>query len=91
MRTKNELYQEALRTVALRRQTARALAQDAQAQAEALQNSLQLAIAKSSVPRVNLSLENLPPDAQREYLKEKLGIDTTERAIAEHEVLIKND
>ena len=35
MRTKNELYQEALRTVALRRQTARALAQDAQAQAEA--------------------------------------------------------
>ena len=63
----------------------------AQAQAEALQNSLQLAIAKSSVPRVNLSLENLPPDAQREYLKEKLGIDTTERAIAEHEVLIKND
>lgn len=63
----------------------------AQAQAEALQNSLQLAIAKSSVPRVNLSLENLPPDAQRQYLKEKLGIDTTERAIAEHEVLIKND
>lgn len=35
MRTKNELYQEALRTVALRRQTARALAQDATAQAEA--------------------------------------------------------
>lgn len=63
----------------------------AQAQAEALQNSLQLAIAKSSVPRVNLNLENLPPDAQREYLKEKLGIDTTEKAIVEHEVLIKND
>ena len=35
MRTKQELYQAALRTVALRRQTARALAQDAQAQAEA--------------------------------------------------------
>ena len=35
MRTKNELYQEALRTVARRRQTARALAQDAAAQAEA--------------------------------------------------------
>ena len=30
MRTKNELYQQALRTVAMRRQTARALAQDAQ-------------------------------------------------------------
>ena len=35
MRTKNELYQQALRTVAMRRQTARALAQDAQAEAEA--------------------------------------------------------
>ena len=33
MRTKNELYQQALRTVAMRRQTARALAQDAQAEA----------------------------------------------------------
>ena len=40
MRTKNELYQEALRTVALRRQTARALAQDAQAQAEAAIDAL---------------------------------------------------
>ena len=35
MRTKNELYQEALRTVAKRRQTARALAEDARGQAEA--------------------------------------------------------
>lgn len=35
MRTKSELYQAALRTVAVRRQTARALAQDARAQAEA--------------------------------------------------------
>ena len=35
MRTKNELYQEALRTVAVRRQTARALAEDARMQAEA--------------------------------------------------------
>ena len=31
MRTKNELYQEALRTIAARRQTARALAEDARA------------------------------------------------------------
>ena len=36
MRTKNELYQQALRTVAMRRQTARALAQDAQAEASAV-------------------------------------------------------
>ena len=35
MRTKNELYQEALRTVARRRQTARARAEDARAEAEA--------------------------------------------------------
>lgn len=35
MRTKNELYQTALRTVAARRQTARALAEDARAEAEA--------------------------------------------------------
>lgn len=35
MRTKNELYQEALRTVARRRQTAQAKAEDARAEAEA--------------------------------------------------------
>lgn len=35
MRTKNELYQEALRTIAARRQTARARAEDARAEAEA--------------------------------------------------------
>ena len=36
MRTKNELYQEALRTIAARRQTARALAEDARTEAEAV-------------------------------------------------------
>ena len=35
MRTKNELYQEAMRTVAARRQMARARAEDARAEAEA--------------------------------------------------------
>ena len=35
MRTKNELYQEALRTVAARRQMARARAEDARTEAEA--------------------------------------------------------
>lgn len=59
----------------------------AQAQAEALQNSLQLSIAKYSIPRLNINLTDLPPDVQRQYLKDKLGITTTERAIAEHEVL----
>ena len=35
MRTKNELYQEAMRTVAARRQMARARAEDTRAEAEA--------------------------------------------------------
>ena len=35
MRTRNELYQEALRIIAARRQTARAMAEDARAEAEA--------------------------------------------------------
>ena len=35
MRTRNELYQAALRTVSARRQRAKAAAQDARAQAEA--------------------------------------------------------
>ena len=68
-----------------------AQAAQAQAQAEALQNSLQLSIAKSSVPRLTIALTDLPPDIQRQYLKEKLGLDTTEKAIAEHEVFMKND
>ena len=68
-----------------------AQAAQAQAQAEALQNSLQLSIAKSSVPRLTIALTDLPPDIQRQYLKEKLGLETTEKAIAEHEVFMKND
>ena len=36
MRTKRELYQEAMRAVALRRQTARANAEDARAAGQAL-------------------------------------------------------
>lgn len=62
----------------------------AAAQAEALQNSLQLSIAKYSIPRLSVNLSDLPPDAQRQYLKDKLGIETTEKAIAEHEVLTDN-
>lgn len=63
----------------------------AQQQAEAMQNSLQLAIAKSSVPRVTINTDTLPPDALREYLREKLGIDTSELAIAEAREMAKND
>lgn len=68
-----------------------AQAQAAQAQAQALQNSLQLAIAKSSVPRVTVDLSKLPPDVVREYLKLKLQIETTESNIVSHEeFLMKN-
>lgn len=63
----------------------------AQAQAEALQNSLQLSIAKSSVPRITVDITKLPPDVQKQYLEDKLGIETTEKEIAEHEVLRDND
>lgn len=59
----------------------------AQAQAQALQNSLQLSIAKSSVPRVNLNLNDLPVEAQAQYIKDKFGVDVSEREVAEHEVL----
>ncbi|MCD7811963.1 MAG: hypothetical protein LUG91_08995 [Ruminococcus sp.] len=62
----------------------------AQAQAEALQNSLQLSIAKSSVPRVTVDVSKLPPDVQKDFIQKKFGITTTERAIAEHEVLMQN-
>lgn len=74
-----------------KRQAQEAQAAAAQAQAQALQNSLQLSIAKYSIPRLNINLSDLPPDVQRQYLKEKMGIETTERSIAEHEVLLKND
>ena len=43
MRTKNELYQEALRAVAARRQMARARAEDARAEAEAAMPALRRA------------------------------------------------
>lgn len=62
----------------------------AQAQAEALQNSLQLSIAKSSVPRVTVDIAKLPPDVQKDFIQQKFGITTTEKAIAEHEVLTQN-
>lgn len=63
----------------------------AQAQAQALQNSLQLSIAKSSVPRVTINTKDLPPDAQVQLLQKTLGVSTTEKAIAEYVELNKND
>jgi hypothetical protein len=63
----------------------------AQQQAEALYNSLQLSLAKSSVPRFNINLTDLPEGAQKQYLEKTLGITTTERAIAEHEELVNGD
>lgn len=62
----------------------------AAAQAQALQNSLQLSIARYSIPRMTINYEDLPPDAQVKYLQQQFGITTTEKAIAEAEVLKNN-
>ena len=55
MRTKNELYQEAMRTVAARRQMARARAEDARAEAEAAGRRLRAARLPDAV------ILNIPP------------------------------
>lgn len=74
-------------------QESAALAQQMQmqAQAQALQNSLQLSIAKSSVPRVTVDLSKLPPDVIMKYVQQHFNIQTTEQAIAEHEEFMKDD
>ena len=56
MRTKRELYQEAMRAVALRRQTARANAEDARAEAEAAVPSLRHAEEEVRVRGVRCAL-----------------------------------
>lgn len=56
MRTKNELYQEALRTVAARRQIARTLAEDARAEAEAAVPGLRHAEDKVRVRGIRCAL-----------------------------------
>ena len=70
MRTKNELYQQALRTVAMRRQTARALAQDAQAEAEA------------AIPRLRHAEEEVRVRGIRCAIAGASGKDRTETAAA---------
>lgn len=57
------------------------------AQREALENSLRLAMAKSSIPRVTVPITDFPPDVQQQYIKKHLGIETTEEEIAKHEIL----
>ena len=70
MRTKNELYQEALRTVAVRRQTARALAEDARVQAE------------SAIPALRHAEEEMRVRGIRCALAGAAGRDRTEAAAA---------
>ena len=60
MRTKNELYQEALRTVARRRQTARARAEDARAEAEAALPGLRHAEEEVRVRGIRCALPAAP-------------------------------
>ena len=60
----------------------------AQAQAEAMENSIRLAIAKSSVPRVTVPITDFPADVQKQYIEKHLGIETTEEEIAKHELIL---
>ena len=64
--------------------------QATEAQAEALKNSLALAAAKVSMPRVAIDMNRMPPDVVQQYLQDKLGIETTEQAIAEHEEVLND-
>jgi hypothetical protein len=59
----------------------------AAAQAEAIENSIRLAMAKSSVPRITVPITEFPPDVQQQYIEKHLGIKTTEEEIAKHELL----
>lgn len=63
----------------------------ADAQAEALKNSLALTAAKVSMPRVNIDFEQLPVQARKQYLEEKFGIEVTEKSFAEQDEFNKND
>ena len=64
MRTKNELYQEALRTVAARRQMARARAEDARAEAEAAIPALRHAEEEVRVRGIRCALCSDPLSAE---------------------------
>ena len=69
-------------------QAAKAAAEaQAAAQAEAIENSIRLAMAKSSVPRITVPITEFPPDVQQQYIEKHLGIKTTEEEIAKHELL----
>ena len=70
MRTKNELYQEAMRTVAARRQVARARAEDARAEAEA------------AIPALRHAAEEVRVRGIRCALAGAAGKDRTEAAAA---------
>ena len=65
MRTKNELYQEALRTVAARRQMARARAEDARAQAEAAVPALRHAEEEVRIRGIRRRPGRRPPETDR--------------------------
>ena len=64
MRTKNELYQEAMRTVAARRQVARARAEDARAEAEAAIPALRHAEEEVRVRGIRCALCSDPLSAE---------------------------
>lgn len=69
-------------------------AQQAAARAEEertkrLSESLALAAAKSSIPRVSSKLTDMPVDAQKQYMEQKLGVETSEEDIARHQAMLR--
>ena len=87
MRTKNELYQQALRTVAMRRQTARALAQDAQAEAEAAIPGLRHAEEEVRVRGIRCAIAGA---SGKDRTEAAAALKAAERRLAEMAVLIKD-
>lgn len=62
--------------------------QQAQQQAiQAQQMQMQAEIAKASVPRVSVKLEDLPMDAKLQFIQQKLGLQTTPKNVAEKELV----
>ena len=74
MRTKQELYQAALRTVALRRQTARANAEDARLEAEAAIPALRHAEDEVRVRGIRCALAGAAGKSRRAALRSRSSV-----------------
>lgn len=54
---------------------------------QAQQMQMQAEIAKASVPKVSVKLEDLPTDAKLQFITQKLGLQTTPQNVAEKELV----